>query len=268
MRMLHRAGATLSAFIAATLILAGGGISSANAEEVPAAQSTDNGVSQQSWNPPSDATIHDSLTGDDAKITDVSTVSKTTGTAPFDKDDNPGDDSRVDNSIVRSYDSLNYTISYTMASKNSKDYYKDARIKFKFSMPFDTGVAEFSTKEMLWMDTAAGYGYKVGYEDVKGAKYQTLTCWRHVNGTKDNPTVVPGMATVNLPINVYGAPNGTKIQPTVQASMEHNTDSEAVTKQLETVTVSAAPRWNIELASLKRIRPAHTISGSLRTVTP
>lgn len=57
-----------------------------------------------------------------------------------------------------------------MASKNSKDYYKDARIKFKFSMPFDTGVAEFSTKEMLWMDTATGYGYKVGYEDVKGAK--------------------------------------------------------------------------------------------------
>lgn len=141
-----------------------------------------------------------------------------------------------------------------MASKNSKDYYKDARIKFKFSMPFDTGVAEFSTKEMLWMDTAAGYGYKVGYEDVKGAKYQTLTCWRHVNGTKDNPTVVPGMATVNLPINVYGAPNGTKIQPTVQASMEHNTDSEAITKHLETVTVSAAPRWNIELASLKRIQ--------------
>lgn len=78
-----------------------------------------------------------------------------------------------------------------MASKNSKDYYKDARIKFKFSMPFDTGVAEFSTKEMLWMDTAAGYGYKVGYEDVKGAKYQTLTCWRHVNGTKDNPSVNP-----------------------------------------------------------------------------
>lgn len=36
--------------------------------------------------------------------------------------------------------------------------------------------------------------------------------------------------------------------------MEHNTDSEAVTKQLETVTVSAAPRWNIELASLKRIQ--------------
>lgn len=141
-----------------------------------------------------------------------------------------------------------------MASKNSKDYYKDARIKFKFSMPFDTSVAEFSTKEMLWMDTAAGYGYKVGYEDVKGAKYQTLTCWRHINGTKDNPTVVPGAATVNLPINVYGAPNGTKIHPTVQASMEHNTDSEAVTKQLETVTVSAAPRWNIELASLKRIQ--------------
>ena len=184
----------------------------------------------------------------------MSTVSKTTGTAPFDKDDNPGDDSSIDNSIVRSYDSLNYTISYTMASKNSKDYYKDARIKFKFSMTFNTSVAEFSTKEMLWMDTAAGYGYKVGYEDVKGAKYQTLTCWRHINGTKDNPTVVPGAATVNLPINVYGAPNGTKIHPTVQASMEHNTDSEAVTKQLETVTVSAAPRWNIELASLKRIQ--------------
>lgn len=44
------------------------------------------------------------------------------------------------------------------------------------------------------------------------------------------------------------------VDPTVQASMEHNTDSEAVTKQLETVTVSAAPRWNIELASLKRIQ--------------
>lgn len=139
MRMLHRAGATLSAFIAATLILAGGGgISSANAEETPATQSTDNGVSQQSWNPPSDATIHDSLTGDDAKITDVSTVSKTTGTAPFDKDDNPGDDSSVGNSIVRSYDSLNYTISYTMASKNSKDYYKDARLTLPWLKPRDS----------------------------------------------------------------------------------------------------------------------------------
>lgn len=142
-----------------------------------------------------------------------------------------------------------------MASKNTKDYYKDARIKFKFSMPFETSVAEFSIKEMLWADTTAGHTYKSGYETVNGVKYQTLTCWRHINGTKDNPTVVPGMATINLPISVYGAPNGTKIQPTVQVSMEHNTDSETVTKQLDAVTVSAAPRWNIELVSpLKRIQ--------------
>lgn len=243
-----------SALLAGMLFLSSG-VSTAYAEDPTVdGQSSDNEVLQQSWTPPQDSVIHDNLTDDSAKITDVNTVSKTTGTAPFDKDDNPGDDSRVDNSIVRSYDSLNYTISYTMASKNTKDYYKDARIKFKFSMPFETSVAEFSVKEMLWMDTTTGYTYKIGYETVNGVKYQTLTCWRHINGTKDNPTVVPGMATINLPINVYGASNGTKIQPTVQVSMEHNTDSEAVTKQLETVTVSAAPRWNIELASLKRIQ--------------
>ena len=68
----------------------------------------------------------------------MSTVSKTTGTAPFDKDDNPGDDSSIDNSIVRSYDSLNYTISYTMASKNSKDYYKDARLTLPWLKPRDS----------------------------------------------------------------------------------------------------------------------------------
>ena len=244
-----------SALLAGMLFLSGG-VSTAYAEDAPVTeQSSGDEVSQQSWTPPQDAVIHDSLTGNDAKITDVNTVSKTTGTAPFDKDDNPGDDSSIDNDIVRSYDSLNYTISYTMASKNTKDYYKDARIKFKFSMPFDTSVAEFSAKEMLWMDTTSGYTYTTKYETVNGVKYQTLTCWRHINGTKDNPTVVPGMATINLPINVYGAPNGTKIQPTVQVSMEHNTDSEAVTKQLETITVSATPRWNVELRSpLKRIQ--------------
>lgn len=86
---------------------------------------------------------------------------------------------------------------------------------------------------------------------------QVLTCYRHLTPTGDNNTVIPGGFANDVTVNVKAAKNDTKINPQFSACMEYGKWDgtcdvhkiyEKKTTTTETVTVSAAPKYNIQIA--------------------
>lgn len=155
----------------------------------------------------------DMLDTDTASITKLKEDGLVSGTAPFDKDDEPGDDSTPDNTIIRSFDTATYGISYTVTPDDTMSYYRKARIGFTFTLPVDKSIAGFDLDSMLWTDKTPGFEPKTNVQDG----VQTLTCYRLLTPTDSSPTTVPGTSAVTFAVKVKAAKNGTVIRPSVSA---------------------------------------------------
>lgn len=160
-----------------------------------------------------DVETHDMLDTDSASITKLKADGLVSGTAPFDKDDRPGDDSTPDNTIIRSFDTATWTFDYTVTPDDTMAYYRKARVGFTFTLPTTADVAGFDLGSMLWVDRTPGYEPKTS--SVNGV--QTLTCYRLLTPTDSSPTTVPGTSAVTLAVKVKAAKNGTVIRPSVSA---------------------------------------------------
>lgn len=155
----------------------------------------------------------DMLDTDTASITKLKEDGLVSGTAPFDKDDEPGDDSTPDNTIIRSFDTATWTFDYTVTPDDTMAYYRQARVGFTFTLPTTASIAGFDLDSMLWVDRTPGYEPKTS--SVNGV--QTLTCYRLLTPTGNNPTSVPGTSAVTLAVKVKAAKNGAVIRPSVNA---------------------------------------------------
>jgi len=205
--------------------------------------------------PVADVTINDMLDTDAAGITKLKLTDTQTGTAPFDADDQPGDDSSAGNDTIRSFDTITYNYEYSVTPDSTMTYYKRTRIGFRFTLPYDASVATFDTNSMSWVDRTAGYEPKTTTETIDGVKTQVYTCYRLLEPTSSSPTVNPGTSSIQLTVKVRGAKNGQTIQPTVNAWAAWNktnpTDTgkhKALTDTPKQVTVSAKLNLNTEIA--------------------
>ena len=205
--------------------------------------------------PVADVTINDMLDTDAAGITKLKLTDTQTGTAPFDADDQPGDDSSAGNDTIRSFDTITYNYEYSVTPDSTMTYYKRTRIGFRFTLPYDASVATFDTNSMSWVDRTAGYEPKTTTETIDGVKTQVYTCYRLLEPTSSSPTVNPGTSSIQLAVKVRGAKNGQTIQPTVNAWAAWNktnpTDTgkhKALTDTPKQVTVSAKLNLNTEIA--------------------
>ncbi|MGN0509027.1 MAG: hypothetical protein ACI4GX_07305 [Ruminococcus sp.] len=171
------------------------------------------------------------------------------GTAPWDSDDEDGNDSGSLNKRVRSYDTVNYTLNVTTESYDNKTLYQ-AYIKLEFALPLSADKAEFDQSAMKWMCEDDGYKPEL----TSSPDGQVLTCYKYLNS--DTEPVVPGSFTCTVSVKVKAMHNGATVQPTFSAAFKdavwgtctkHNANEKAtVTADGEnTVTVSAAPRYNI-----------------------
>lgn len=106
-----------------------------------------------------DVTIHDMLDTDSASVSKLKLTGWTTGTAPFDKDNERGDDKDDNNAIVRSYDIVTYDYDYTLTPDDAMSYYRKARVGFRFELPYPSNKVTFATDQMNWVDQTPGlYG--------------------------------------------------------------------------------------------------------------
>lgn len=194
---------------------------------------------------------HPKLTDDSAYVTNISITSYTTGTAPFDADDTAGNDSGKDNLVIRTFDTLSYLFNVSYASRTSGDMYEEARVKLEFVLPVTKNEAEFDLSAMAWMESPV-----VTTETRDGKSCQVLTCFKHLLPSSGSQAVVPGEFGENVTINVKMMENGSVIAPIFSAAMEYNTwdglcpthnVKEKMSVTANSVTISAAPKYNIEV---------------------
>ena len=207
-----------------------------------------------------DLNVIENLDGDYAYIKELSIDGKSTGSEPFDDDDDAGNDSSADNDIIRSFDTAVYSVKFVTTSYDDQQYFENARVGFRFILDeTDEDVATFDLESMLWVDTTPGYEPSIDIVEIDGRERQVLTCYRRLVSTSDVPTVVPSTNTVNLVLSVNAAQNGTKLDIDVESWCEHNVtggecpthDRDEVAKtSIPTLTVSAAPKYNIMLEEM------------------
>ena len=179
----------------------------------------------------------------EAKVTSVQFGEITDGSAPWDADDEAGNDSGVKNKIVRSFDTVNYQFTVNVAATDTAKSYSEAYVCVTFTLPLTSAQAEFDTAAMAWMENSGKYAYRI----VDNGDSQTLVAYKHLeNGGQ---TVVPGTFGENLTVRVKGMANGSEVKPTIRAYIDGAAEADQAAATAERVTVSAAPRYNIQTGS-------------------
>lgn len=203
-----------------------------------------------------DVTVHDMLDTDSAAVSRLRLTDRITGTAPFDKDNERGDDKDENNDIVRSYDTVTYDYEYTLTPDSTMDYYRRTRVGFRFELPYPADKVTFDAEKMGWVDHTPGYEPKLTTETIDGTVTQVYTCYRLLEPTSQSPTVNPGTGSIGLSVAVKGAPHGYRFHPTVKAwpawdaSNPTNTGTHKRAEDTpEDVTVSAKLNLNVRMVN-------------------
>lgn len=201
-----------------------------------------------------DVTVHDMLDTDSAAVSRLRLIDRITGTAPFDKDNERGDDKDENNDIVRSYDTVTYDYEYTLTPDSTMDYYRRTRVGFRFELPYPQDTVTFDAEKMGWVDHTPGYEPKLTTETIDGTVTQVYTCYRLLEPTSQSPTVNPGTGSIGLSVAVKGAPHGYKFHPTVKAwtawDASNPTNTGTHPQAVDTpkdVTVSAKLNLNVRM---------------------
>lgn len=201
-----------------------------------------------------DVTVHDMLDTDSAAVSRLRLTDRITGTAPFDRDNERGDDKDENNDIVRSYDTVTYDYEYTLTPDSTMDYYRRTRVGFRFELPYPKDKVTFDAEKMGWVDHTPGYEPKLTTETIDGTVTQVYTCYRLLEPTSQSPTVNPGTGSIGLSVAVKGAPHGYRFHPTVKAwpawdaSNPTNTGTHKRAEDTpEDVTVSAKLNLNVRM---------------------
>ena len=201
-----------------------------------------------------DVTVHDMLDTDSAAVSRLRLIDRITGTAPFDKDNERGDDKDENNDIVRSYDTVTYDYEYTLTPDSTMDYYRRTRVGFRFELPYPQDKVTFDAEKMGWVDHTPGYEPKLTTETIDGTVTQVYTCYRLLEPTSQSPTVNPGTGSIGLSVAVKGAPHGYRFHPTVKAwpawDASNPTNTGTHKRAVDTpkdVTVSAKLNLNVRM---------------------
>ena len=204
---------------------------------------------QPSTGPTAKSAIKDMLDTDDAVVTTLSQASRSTGTAPFDNDNNPGDDHDADNDIVRTFDKVSYTYSFAVNTRSETTSYRRGRIGFQFRLNQPEDQVTFDVNSMGWVDTTPEYQPKQTTETIDGHPTQVLTVYRLLTAPQNLSTVIPGSSSVTLVLRVRSMPNGSKFAPEIQAWGAPNTTTKTdpASATSDQVTVSAKLNLNLRI---------------------
>lgn len=196
------------------------------------------------------------LTDDSAYVSEISITKYTTGTAPWDSNDAPGNDQSSDNMVVRTFDEITYNFKVEYLTYDSSETFDDARVKLEFVLPATADQAEFKQSAMGWMEEPVLTTEKRTIDGVE-TECQVLTCYKHLLPSEGHTSVVPGEFGENVTVNVKMMKNGDTLSPIFSATMEYNTwdgecaaEGHGIEKKsvvADDITISAAPKYNVQL---------------------
>lgn len=174
-----------------------------------------------------------------AYVTDFTVKGITDGSAPWDETDGPGNDRNSSNGIVRTFDTVQYKFSVTMATRDEHTMLKEACIELRFELPASKKQAEFDLAAMAWLDEK-NVEEKT---DEDGRTYQVLTGKKLLRSEENY--VVPGTYQSHVVIKIKDMKNGDVLNPVFSAAMENNAQNEWKEIEAGEVLISAAPKYNI-----------------------
>lgn len=175
------------------------------------------------------------------------------GTAPFDKNNEVGNDANSENSIVRSFDYINYNIEYTTGLVDITQTVDSANVRIEAVLNKSAKEAEFNVETLNWCsDRKITYFYEDGststsYDKNKNVVKQVLTGYRRLeNNSQVNN--IPGTGSLTLGVYVKASQNGSMIKPEVSLWIEGNSEDRYQKLDMPVTVVSAAPKYNVDLS--------------------
>ena len=174
------------------------------------------------------------LEDDAAVVTSIELKQLKTGTAPWDDNDEAGNDSSADNLVVRSFDQVVWTVENTMEIRSGEEKYTGGKIFFEVSIPegFTSETFKWDLGSMSWIE-----GAKLSEDGMTLTGYYSM---------KTTDTTVPGKQNLIFAAKVLGAKNGSKLNPIFKTWLNGNTEDEYCTTKFDKeITVSAKPSYNV-----------------------
>lgn len=175
------------------------------------------------------------------------------GTAPFNKDNEIGNDADDENNIVRSFDYINYNIEYTTGLIDITQTVDSANVRIEAVLNKSMKEAEFNVETLNWcLDRKITYFYEDGsastsYDKNKNVVKQVLTGYRRLENTSQVNNI-PGTGSLTLGVYVKASQNGSMIKPEVSLWIEGNSEDRYQKLDMPVTVVSAAPKYNVKLS--------------------
>ena len=176
-------------------------------------------------------------------------VSKATGTAPFDADDSAGNDSSASNDVVRSFDTVFYSVGYTLnlADRYQGMFsgYRKAGVYVRATLPLPKEQAAFDLDAMPWLSDAR--------VDDAGA-VQTLT-GRYDAEAAAGDCAVPSTGSVRFAVSVKAMADGAEVRPTFELWLDDGNNENHVSAPAETLApaataVSAKAAYDVDIEEI------------------
>lgn len=190
-------------------------------------------------------------------VTSLTIDATSDGVAPFDGDDNAGNDSGNDNRIIRTYDNIQYNLTANFGARSNESTETSAKMHFEMTMEADITDAIIDMSQMLWLgnDYTIEYLDEAGnlvltqkgdgkYYDTEGKEislndimsdsskgeesYTTNITKQRLRGQIDlqaDQNLLAGNRTLSAAVQVLNANNGSIIQPTFRAWFDGNEDN-------------------------------------------
>ena len=223
--------------------------------------------------------IGDRLDGDYAYISDAylvkdeTTESKLairTGTAPFDENDNDGNDSSATNNTVRSFDVVTYTAAFKTQVRDGGPYtaYKTGTVYYEFVVEGTKNQVRYETDSMSWLTAKTEGKFTITEEEHSGKTYQVLRGSFLAEPSDGNPTAIGNSyQELNIALRVLAMTQGDTVKPQFTFWLEGNDvpedrlvtgsdyscaehdEQEYKTITAPDVSVTSAPRYNVKIVS-------------------
>lgn len=189
--------------------------------------------------------------GLNAVVTSTTIISTVTGTGPFDSATTTdsknsdgsitwtaGNDVSADDNIVRSFDEITWTLENTMKIKESISDVQNIKggvIEVNVTLPEKcSNLVEWQLDKMVWA------------QDVEISSDKTTFTAKY--NMSESTITIPGKQNLQFTLKVFGAKNGLEINPTFTVNLQGNEESEKKSITSKPVIVSAAPKYNVNIA--------------------
>ncbi len=176
--------------------------------------------------------------GENAIIYASNVESRITGTAPFDENDEQGNDSSATNDIIRSYDTITYNLENSLVLKQgaTENGYSGGIVEIEAQIPKEIA------KYVRWDFNVMTWAVDTANVSEDGSVFTARYAISDKQGIN-----IPGKISFPFALKVLGAPNGLEIKPTFKLNLLGNEENEKiVTTTFDTpVKVSAAPKIDI-----------------------